>query len=190
MSLGNFRPSVKMGASVKTRQKTGGRALFDGLWDVECIRKGEVIWRDQIHNVVVNSAITHLLGAGLSSSAQVSSGSWYISIISTGLTAASTDTMASHAGWTECSAHTAVNRQAFLPDAVSGKTIDNSTNKASFTINGTTGVGGAFLCNAASGATATQTLFAAGAFSGGDRALAADDQIQVQVIFSGDDDGA
>jgi len=186
MSLGKFKPEVSINASVTTRPKVGGHFGIDGQWDVECYRNGNIIWTDHISNVIVNSAITYLLGVGIGSSAQTSAGGWYLSLISTGMSAASGDTMASHAGWTECSAHTAVNRQVWQPDAVSGKTIDNSTNKASFTINATTGVGGAFMCSVASGGSAGDTLFAAGAFTGGDRALSDGDVIQVQAIFSGD----
>jgi len=161
-----------------------------GDWYMVCHRNGEELWREPWKNIVVNSAITYLLDVGIGTGTHITG--WYVGLIVTGGTVASGDALSSHAGWTEMTAYTGVSRPKWQPDAVSGKTIDNSTNKATFSISASTAVGGAWLSSQLSAGveSATNTMFAAGMLASERTGLQNGDTLTVQAIFSGDDDGA
>jgi hypothetical protein len=104
-------------------------------------------------------------------------------------TVAAGDTMGSHAGWTEADEYSEANRQAFTPGSVASQSVDNSASKATFSINATVTVGGAFLTSSNTKNGTTGTLFAGGAFSGGNRALINGDTLRVQATYTQADDG-
>jgi hypothetical protein len=97
--------------------------------------------------------------------------------------------MSSHCGWTEVTAYDEAARQAFTPGSVASQSVNNSASKAVFTISSSVTVGGAFLVSNSTKGGTTGTLYSAGAFSGGNRALVDDDVLNVQATFSQADDG-
>jgi hypothetical protein len=160
----------------------------DGKWKVECFDKdGNLKWVDYIENMVVNAGLNHILSAVLAAGTQVTS--WFVGLTDSTPTVAAADTMASHAGWVEVTDYTQANRVAFTPGTVASQSVDNSASKAQFSINATVTVGGAFLVSNNTKGGTTGTLYAVGAFTGGDRALQSGDTLNVQATFTQADDG-
>ena len=112
---------------------------------------------------------------------------WYIGLYGAGAsnTPAAGDTLALHAGWTEINPYTG-NRPACTFAAATNanpSVATNSASPASYAITSTATVGGAFLCNAASGTSGT--LFSAADFqSPGDRAVVNGDTLNVTYTLS------
>lgn len=155
-------------------------AQIEGRWQVTCRGPdGKVKWVDEIRNLVVNQGLDHLLSAALAAGSQITS--WFLGLIDATPTIAGGDTLASHAGWAEVTDYTG-NRKAWAPGSVSGQSVNNGASVAEFAIDGTVTVGGAFLGSAETGTSGT--LYAAGAFAGGNRALQAGDTLEVTATFT------
>lgn len=76
------------------------------------------------------------------------------------------DTMASHASWTELTAYSEANRQAFTPGTIANGSVDNSASKAVFTINAdATIIAGLFMADNNSKGGTTGTLYGMAPFS-------------------------
>lgn len=154
-----------------------------GHWTFICRdRNGAEKWRDTIDNLVVNAGLNYLLDAGLSGGTPITA--WYLGLLSATPTIAAGDTMGSHAGWTEVVAYDEANRLAWSDGGVSSQSVSNSGSPASFTIStDDTNIGGAFLTSVNTKSGTTGTLYAAGAFTGGNRNL--DDGDTIEVTFTG-----
>jgi len=191
MKLGQMSTSDVFDATTKKGGRNEHRTLLAGHWGVKCFnRQGELKWEDHFDNIIVNEGLDHALDVVLASGTQITTG-WFIGLTNTSPTPAAADTLASHGGWVENYSYSESVRQAFVPAAVSSQSTDNSSNKASFAIavDGQT-IGGAFLStdNAPSGTSGT--LWAVGAFSGGDKSADSGDTLEVQATFTSADDGA
>lgn len=173
----NFRAEI--GAETVARALQNAAVGFKNRWEIVCRDKyGREKWRDTIDNIVVNAGLNYILDAGLSGGSPITS--WFIGLLSASPTVAAGDTMASHAGWTEVVAYDEANRQAWTDGGVSGQSVDNSGSVATFTIstNGTD-IGGAFLTSSNSKSGGTGTLYAAGAFTAGNKSLDDGDELEV-----------
>lgn len=156
-----------------------------GHWNVVARDpNGREKWRDTIPmNLVTNEGLDHLLDVTLSNATQVST--WYVGLIDGSPTIAAGDTMSSHAGWTEITAYDEANRVTWTDGGVSGQSVDNSGATATFTIStNSTTVGGAFLVSNNTKGGSTGTLYAAGAFSAGDKSLDDGDTLDVTATFT------
>lgn len=178
MDKSSIRVDVSVTAALRAmtpEQRLG----MKGSWEFTCRDKhGNVKWKDTIDNIVVNAGLNHILDVVLSAATQVTS--WYIGLLSASPTVAAADTMASHSGWTEVTAYDEANRQAWSEGGVSGQSISNSGNEATFTISTDgTDIGGAFLTSNNTKGGSTGTLYAAGAFSAGDKSLDDGDTLDV-----------
>jgi hypothetical protein len=115
---------------------------------------------------------------------------WYIGLYGAGSTnnPAASDTAASHAGWTEVTAYSQSTRPACTfgsPTAADPSVISNSASPATYSINGTTVVGGAFLISNSTKGGSTGILFSAADFqSPGDRSVVNGDTLNVTYQFS------
>ena len=151
-----------------------------GYYKVICIDKnGNFKWREEKHNVVTDEGIDHLLNVHFGGTLQVDP--WYVLLAGAGAKAA-TDTLASHAAWSEIVAYTG-NRPEYDVDAASGKSITNST-AASFSINGDATVAGAGITTVTSGTVGT--LFSVVEFDSS-RTVASLDTLTVQYTLTGAD---
>jgi hypothetical protein len=143
-------------------------------------------WVDPFWNNVVHEGLDHSLNQHLKGAAYTAA--WYIGLTDGTPTVADTDTISSHAGWTEVTAYDETFRQTLTLGAVSGQSVDNSASKGTFSINGSTTVGGAFLISGdggtAKGGATNGTLYGAGAFTGGDRSLNNGDTLNVQLTLT------
>ncbi len=173
---------AKFGGQVEAQNRVSIGILRKTHYKVECFRNGELIWTDDFDNIVVNEGLDdsldkHLKGSGYTAA-------WYVGLTDGTPTVIAGNTMAVHAGWVEVTDYDEVTREVLTLGAVSGQSVDNSASKAQFTINGTVTVGGAFVTTANDKGGGTGTLYGAGAFTTGDRALLAADVLNVTVTLT------
>ncbi len=187
--LGKGKVNVKFSAVVHRGASFSARGRMRGRWDVICRGPdGKVKWTDVIENLVVNAGLDHALDTELSGGTPVTT--WYVGLTDGTPTVAAGDTMASHAGWTEVTAYDEANRVTWVDGGVSSQSVDNSGSTATFTVSAdSTTIGGAFLVSNNTKGGSTGTLYAAGAFSAGDKDLDDDDTLDVTATFTLADDG-
>jgi hypothetical protein len=119
------------------------RCGFKGRYKIEHFRDGKLLHTEEFDNGVVDVGITDILDVAFRDAATKKTG-WAIGFIDNAgsPTLDPSDTMASHAGWTEFTSYSEVNRPAWAPDAAAAKAIVNGTARdfnitASGTIYGT-----------------------------------------------------
>jgi hypothetical protein len=160
-----------------------------GVFTVTCFDKdGNQKWEAKSHNLVVNVGLQDMNTKYFSGSSYTAA--WYIGLYgaSASNTPAASDTMSSHAGWTEVTDYS----QATRPQCVFGtattadpSVISNTASVAVYSINGTTTVGGAFLTSNNTKGGTSGTLFSAADFqSPGDRSVVSGDTLNVTYQFS------
>ena len=158
------------------------RARFDFVCYDE---DGNEKWRDHGHNVVTLEGKTLNLNVFFGATAKP--GAWYILLAGTG-TKAATDTLGTHAGWAEYANYTgtrpAITFGAATTVNTTGAQVTNTGGTAvTFAISGAGGtVASAGVCTAASGTTGT--LWNVVDFTGGSRAVAAGDSLNVTISES------
>ncbi len=145
-------------------------SVFEDWWDIP--------------NAAVTVGLNYLLNTGFRGVAAITT--WYTGLINdSGFTAvASSDTMPSHAGWTELTNYDEAARPTWTPAAAAGGIIANST-AMSYTIDGTRDVRGLFIASVNTKGDSTGTLWAT-AVEAVARALTNDQVFQVvyQVILT------
>ena len=169
--------------------KSGEQAQATGVYYVECHDKdGKLKWSAESKNLVVNAGLAYMAGTALTSVTQITT--WYIGLYGAGAsnTPAAGDTMSSHAGWTEVVPYSNATRVAatfVTATTANPSVVTNSASPATFNINGTTTVGGAFLTSGSAKSGTTGTLFSAADFgSPGDRSVVSSDTLSVTYTFS------
>lgn len=157
-----------------------------GVFTFVCTDKnGDLKWEAEAENIVVNEGIQHMLDTEFAGGTAIAT--WYLGLADNSPTFASGDTLATHGGWVEFTEYTG-DRKEWV-DVRTNQSITNSASVASFAINAAGGgVGGAFLCGAATGTVAE--LMSGAAISGGNRTVADGDTVELTYQFSGADDGA
>jgi len=169
--------------------KSGEQATATGVYHVECHDKdGKLKWSAGSQNLVVNAGLAYMAGSALTSVTQITT--WYIGLYGAGAsnTPAAGDTMASHAGWTEVVPYSNATRVAatfVTATTANPSVVTNAASPATFNINATSTVGGAFLTSDSTKNGTTGTLFSAADFSApGDRSVVSGDIISVTYTFS------
>ena len=164
-------------------------ALALGKFKMECFDKdGNLKWSAEEKNLVVNVGLQYMCGTALTSVSQITT--WYIGLYGAGAsnTPAAGDTMSSHAGWTEATPYSNATRPActFATATTANPSVaTNSASPASYTINATATVGGAFLVSNSTKGGSTGTLFSAADFSSpGDRSVVSGDTLTVTYTLS------
>jgi hypothetical protein len=159
-----------------------------GVFTIQCFDKdGKLKWEEQSHNLVVNQGLQDMNSKYFTGSGYTAA--WYLGLISgASPTIAASDTLASHAGWTEVtpsSGYTGNRKAVTFGSATTAdpSVISNSGSAAQFAMLGTYTVSGAFLCAAATGTSAV--LFSASTFSSpGNRSVVSGDTLNVTYTFS------
>lgn len=147
-----------------------------GRFRMECVgADGKVKWVEEFDNLVVNVGLDDALDKYFKGAAYTAT--HYIGLKGTGAAAAG-DTMASHAGWVTITPYSEATDPAFTPGAVAGQSVDNSASKASFSINATDTIFGAFLKTDNTKGGAIGTLYSAGDFAAS-RAVVSGDTLNV-----------
>jgi hypothetical protein len=163
-------------------------AKATGRFLMECYDKDGILkWSAEESNLVVNVGLQYMAGTALTSTTQITS--WFIGLYGAGAsnTPAAGDTMSSHAGWTEVTPYSGTRPAATFTAATNANpsVVTNSASPASFAINATQTVGGAFLVSNSTAGGSTGTLFSAADFqSPGDRSVVSGDTLNVTYTFS------
>lgn len=142
-------------------------------FNVECFDKnGNLKWKESFHNTVVTAGLNKLLSVCFDADTQITT--WYLGLKGTGTVVAG-DTLASHAGWAEETPYAGNRPSITFGTAAAGSLAASSA--VSYSCNATATVAGAFICSAASGTTGT--LYSAGNFTQGDKAVDNGDTLNV-----------
>lgn len=167
----------------------GENARAGGVFKLECLDKdGNVKWTAESHNLVVNVGLQDMNTKYFSGSTYTAT--WFIGIYGAASSnnPAAGDTAASHAGWTEVVPYSNATRPACTfgtATTADPSVISNSASPASFSINATATVGGAFLISNSTKSGTTGTLFSASDFAApGDRSVVSGDTLNVTYTFS------
>ena len=156
-----------------------------GHYVVECFgADGSLKWSEAIENLVTTAGKNDALDKYLSGSAYTAA--WYLGLIgSTSYTTgpAAGDTSATHGGWDEDQSYTQGARPAASFASASGGSKSLSS-AAVFSMNGSTTIKGCFLISNSTKGGTTGTLYSAGLFSGGDKALSNGDTLNVSYTAS------
>lgn len=168
---------------------SGEQTKATGRFDIQCFDKdGNLKWEDSNHNLVVNGGLQYMAGSALTATTAITS--WFIGLYGAAASnnPAAGDTAASHAGWTEVVAYSNATRVAATFAAATNanpSVVTNSASPATFNMNATTTVGGAFLISNSTKSGTTGTLFSAADFqSPGDRSVVSGDSIVVTYTMS------
>ena len=178
-----------VGADVKKGTSTSNRLKGGGIFTVRCHDKeGNLKWEQKSHNLVVNVGLADMNTRYFKGSGYTAA--WYLGVFgpASSNTPSSTDTMASHAGWTEVTAYSNATRPAATfggATTADPSVIANSASPAQFLINASANVGGAFLTSGDSPGGSSGTIFSASDFAApGDRVVQNGDVLSVTYTFS------
>lgn len=161
-------------------QGLGAQVAINQHYQLECFGPDGVLkWREEFDNLVTNAGLNDVLEQYLKGSAYTAA--HYVLLTDGTPTVAAEDTMASHAGWVEVTAYAEATRPALTMGTVASQSVNNSGSKAVFTLNAGATIGGAGITTVATKGGATGTLYAVGAFTGGDRVLTSGDVLNVTV---------
>ena len=153
------------------------------VYTIECVGPdGKLKWKDKAYNTVVNVGLDEILDKFWKGSTY--SASHFVGLTDGTPTPAAADTMASHAGWAEVTAYSEGTREALTLGTVSSQSVNNSASKASFSINGTATVGGAFITTNSTKGGTTGVLISVAAFTEGDKAVDSGDTLNVTCTIS------
>jgi hypothetical protein len=159
------------------------------VFHIQCIGPdGKLKWEAESHNLVVNVGLKYMNESALGGVAQITT--WYIGLYGAASSnnPAAGDTMALHGGWTEETGYSNANRPTCTfgtSTTADPSVISNTASPASFNINATAVIGGAFLTSNNTKGGTTGTLFSAADFAApGDRSVASGDTLNVTYTFS------
>ena len=188
-----FNDKVKS-QDVATSSLIAGSSAADsasakGVYKIQCHdAQGNLKWEASAPNLVVNEGLQDMNAkyfTGVSYSAV-----WYLGLYGSGATnsPAAGNTMASHSSWTEVTDYSQATRPVCTfgtPTTANPSVATNSASPATFSINATTTVGGAFLTSNNTKGGTTGTLYSAADFSApGDRSVVSGDTLSVTYTLS------
>jgi hypothetical protein len=157
--------------SLEARQAVGGCFVVE-------IDDGQKVRRLLARNMVTDAGLNSVLDVYFRAQTQLTA--WYVGLISgTGSTGlAATDTMGSHAGWTEATGYSESTRQQWSPPAASSGVVLN-TSPLTFTANATGTIRGVFLASNSTKGGTTGTLHSHALFDEGPQALVSGNVVRV-----------
>ena len=165
------------------------RVKAGGVFKVLCHDKdGNLKWEAESHNLVVNVGLQDMNAKYFTGSSYTAT--WYLGLYGAAASnnPAASDTMSSHAGWTEVTAYSQSTRPACsfgTASTANPSVIANSGSPALFSMNGSATISGAFLTSNNTKSGATGTLFSAALFqSPGDRTVVSGDSLTVTYTLS------
>jgi hypothetical protein len=176
-----FSPRDKAEANAIMRPSCFDSFTFHNPVEVRCYDKdGNLKWEEINYNVCTDEGINYMLDVMFHGTA--ATGTWYVGLAGAG-TKATGNTLASHAAWSEITTYTG-NRKAYVETEASSKSLSNTGNLASFAIDDTATVAGAFICSVETGTEGK--LFAVVDFAA-PRGVASGDTLTVLYTLSGAD---
>lgn len=160
-----------------------------GVFTIQCHdQNGNLKWETATPNLVVNVGLQDMNAKYFTGTAYTAA--WYLGVYGAAASnnPAASDTMSSHIGWTEVTTYSEATRPVCtfgVPTTADPSVASNTASPATFSINGTTTIGGAFLTTNNTKGGTTGTLFSAGDFaSPGDRAVVSGDTLTLTYTFS------
>jgi hypothetical protein len=188
-----FNDKVKSKDVVTSSLIAGGYAADSasakGVYKIQCHDKdGNLKWEDEAPNLVVNEGLQDMNAKYFTGTTYTAA--WYLGLYGSGATnsPAAGNTMASHGTWTEVTDYSQATRPACTfgtPTTANPSVATNSASPATFSINATTVVGGAFLTSNNTKGGTTGTLYSAADFSApGDRSVVSGDTLSVTYTLS------
>jgi hypothetical protein len=164
-------------------------ASAKGVYKVQCHdAQGNLKWEVEAPNLVVNEGLQDMNAKYFTGTTYTAA--WYLGLYGSGSTnsPAAGNTMASHGSWTEVTDYSQATRPACTfgtPTTANPSVATNSASPASFSINATTVVGGAFLTTSNTKGGSTGILYSAADFSApGDRSVVSGDTLSVTYTLS------
>jgi hypothetical protein len=189
MSIEKAKSTDIVAASVVRQVEPTEKVKAGGKFAVQCFDKdGNLKWETESKNLVVNVGLKDMNDKYFTGSTYTAA--WYIGLYGAASSnnPAAGNTMASHAGWTEETGYSNANRPTAVFAAATTadpSVITNSASPASFNINATATIGGAFLTSNDTKGGSTGILFSAADFqSPGDRSVVSGDTLNVTYTFS------
>ena len=150
-------------------------------WEVVCRdSEGKEKWREVKKNLVTTVGLNHVLSSTLDGGTQITA--WYVGLKGAG-SAAAADTMASHSGWAEVTDYSQSVRQTLTLGTAASGSIDNTASKATYSINGTATVAGAFINSDNTKSGTSGTLYGVVDFSSS-RSVISGDTLEVTVTLT------
>lgn len=140
----NFKFGQNVGAQLERLRKPENGIGFEGHFNLEQWRDGELIKTYKLTNGVVNQGKNAILDSYFRN--QAPPATWYLGLIdNAGFSALddTNDTAAAHAGWAEATGYTEPNRPTWVTTAAASQAITNPT-PATFTISATQTLKGIF----------------------------------------------
>lgn len=164
-------------------------ASAKGVYKIQCHdAQGNLKWEAEAPNLVVNVGLQDMNAKYFTGTTYTAA--WYLGLYGSGATnsPAAGNTMASHSSWTEVTDYSQATRPACTfgtPTTANPSVATNSASPATFSINATTVVGGAFLTSDNTKGGSTGTLYSAADFSApGDRSVVSGDTLSVTYTLS------
>jgi hypothetical protein len=186
MPIENSKTQDVVQAGMIANKQSADAVGAGGVYSVECVGPdGQVKWTDTFNNLVMNVGVQDMNTQYFKGASYTAA--FFLGLVTgpgSGTTFAAADTLASHAGWTESAAYAGARKAAVFGTASTANpsVISNSASPASFVMNATVTIAGAFLCTVSSGTSGV--LFSAGDFTGGDKLVDSGDTLNVTYTFS------
>lgn len=181
--------SDQVASTVTLGSQSVDKASATGVYKIQCHDAlGNLKWEAESKNLVVNVGLQDMNAKYFTGSSYTAT--WYLGLYGAGAsnTPAASDTMSSHAGWTEVVPYSNATRPVCTfgtPTTANPSVATNSASPASFSINATATVGGAFLTSSSTKSGTAGTLFSAADFGApGDRSVANGDVLNVTYTLS------
>lgn len=179
---------VDIGAEIIRNRGHHQKIQIASQWHIEHWRGDELVAKRIEENLVPDEFINHVLDVALSGGTQITT--WYVALFSDDHTPAASDTYATP-GYTEANGYDETTRPQWQEAGVSSKSITNSANKATFTMDGSDAtIYGAALVSvdtkgdtAGGGVLGPVAQFSAGALTG----IIDDDVIKIYMTITGSD---
>lgn len=148
------------------------------MYKFECRDKhGNLKWSEEVPNLVVDVGLNDILDKYLKGSTYTAS--HFVGLKGAGSVLAA-DTMAVQASWSELTVYSNATRPGFTPGSVASQSVSNTASKATFSINSSGAVAGAFLVDNNTKGGSTGVLYGAADF-GATRSVASGDTLNVTV---------
>jgi hypothetical protein len=149
---------------------------FRGKYEGFILRRHRIVSRFEMNNAVVNAGLDNILDVCFKVGTQAAT--WHMGLIDDAATLSNTDTMASHAGWTEVTTYDEADRPAWTPGYLGVGQIGNIT-FTDFTMNSAKTLYGIFIVDDNQKGLAVGNLWSTAKFSGGDKTVEIGDVVRV-----------
>ena len=177
----NLTNGMTADGGLKMKEDNNVDLRLKNTWEVVCKGSdGKEKWRELNDNLIVTVGLNSLLTEYFKGSSYTAT--WCVGLKSTG-TALAADTMSSHSSWTEIVDYSESVRPTIVLGTPSSGSVDNSASKATFSINGSTTIYGAFLANASAKSGTGGILYGVVDF-GSSRAVISGDTLEITVTLT------